>query len=80
MQRYEVAPREERSQLAIESSSQLSASCEQEGEGLEVVECEGTVIEAIVGIGEKETHNEQEHRKEKLDQKVEPGKAVAGSR
>ena len=58
LQRCQIAPREERSQLEIEGESQLPSCLEQE---VEELECKIAVVEAFLAFGEK-AHHEQEQR------------------
>ena len=60
LQRCQIAPGEERSELAIAGESELPSCFEQE---VEVVECEVAVVEAsLLGELEQEAHDEQEQR------------------
>lgn len=56
LQRYEVAPRQERSQLAIESESQLPSCFEQE---IEKLECQVAIGKA--SLFREELNEETQH-------------------
>ena len=60
LQRCQIAPREERSELALACEGELPSCFEQ---AVEVVECEVAVVEAsLLGELEQEAHDEQEQR------------------